>query len=68
MNWAGHSERSTRNLNLYRKIIRNMCRDLGENSKKNCNNTNDEIDENDDQNDQQKTDAKGELNLIYGKS
>lgn len=44
-----------------------MRRDLGTSSKKNCNNTNDEIDENDDQNDQQKTDAKGELNLIYEK-
>lgn len=61
MNWVGHSERSTRNLNLYRKIIRSMRRDLGKNSKKNCNNAND------DQNDQKKTDAKGELNLIYAK-
>lgn len=38
-----------------------MRRDLGKNSKKNCNNAND------DQNDQKKTDAKGELNLIYAK-
>lgn len=61
MNWVGHFERSTRNLNLYRKIICSMRRDLGTSSKKNCNNTND------DQNDQKKTDTKGGLNLIYGK-
>lgn len=67
MNWVGHCERSTRNSNLYRKIIRSMCRELGTSSKKYCNNTSDEIDENDDQNDQKKTGTKGELNLICGK-